>query len=669
TITAPANVTFYANSNCIGSGSLGAPTTADNCSIQSVTNSGNPTYPLGITTVTWTVTDSSGNFTTATQTVTVLDTTAPVLAVPGTVTATFNPSLCSVIAFYIEPTATDNCDQQVHIQRLFGFPNGQQFSSVGTYWNKFIATDDAGNTDVDSFRIVVQPASVTASLSISRDSVQYSDQLTMSVTIPGGNDSCGGRAATSAIFQLIDPTVMGGAPKTLATIPFSSSNGVLVATLANFALRDDGNNSGYFKPGTKTVRVVLNSGSSNYSLQSSQVEKVLVITPENSRTYFTGTYFASTTSASSSTASVSISATIRDISVEGPGENGFDNSAGNISTALVDIQIIPASGTAITIPNLPVSLLNPSDPTVGTVATTTTLTLPSNSDGMTYEVRFTVKSYYTETSTITLQVSRASVSDFLSGGGFNVITRSQGSYKADSLSRNNFGFQIKWNKSNRNLQGGINCIFRRTENGVRKTFQLKGNLMSSLSVDKNTGALCFTGKANLQDITNPTSPVSIFGGLTFQIKGFDKGEPGTSDQVVFTAYNGSTLVYTSHWINTGPKEDTIDGGNIRTNATTSVTLREIEEMETRGKVNVSQNFPSPADQFTHIIFEPLQDLRLSIHLYSLDGRLVRSIAEAEYLMGEQVDIRIDVGDLPQGMYFYHLLGEDVSVSRRMYILH
>ncbi|MFM7218447.1 MAG: T9SS type A sorting domain-containing protein, partial [Bacteroidota bacterium] len=94
-----------------------------------------------------------------------------------------------------------------------------------------------------------------------------------------------------------------------------------------------------------------------------------------------------------------------------------------------------------------------------------------------------------------------------------------------------------------------------------------------------------------------------------------------------------------------------------------------EEMETRGKVSLSQNFPNPADRYTTIVFEPLEDLRLAINLYSLDGRLVSSIEEAEYVMGEQVEIRLDVADLPQGMYFIHLVGEDVSVSRRMYILH
>lgn len=66
-ITAPAAVT-----SCTGTGIvLGTPTTGDNCSVATVTNNAPTTFPVGTTTVIWTVTDINNNSATATQTVTV----------------------------------------------------------------------------------------------------------------------------------------------------------------------------------------------------------------------------------------------------------------------------------------------------------------------------------------------------------------------------------------------------------------------------------------------------------------------------------------------------------------------------------------------------------------------------------------------------------------------
>jgi len=56
---------------------LGTPETADNCSVATVANDGPTAYPMGATTVTWTVTDGSGNTATCPQTVTVVSASTP----------------------------------------------------------------------------------------------------------------------------------------------------------------------------------------------------------------------------------------------------------------------------------------------------------------------------------------------------------------------------------------------------------------------------------------------------------------------------------------------------------------------------------------------------------------------------------------------------------------
>jgi hypothetical protein len=73
TITAPAPVTVTAALNsCTATATLGSATTADNCGVATTTNNAPATFPIGNTTVTWTVTDVNGNVATATQVVTVL---------------------------------------------------------------------------------------------------------------------------------------------------------------------------------------------------------------------------------------------------------------------------------------------------------------------------------------------------------------------------------------------------------------------------------------------------------------------------------------------------------------------------------------------------------------------------------------------------------------------
>ena len=64
TITAPAAVTVNCDAGACSAAAanvtLGSATTADNCSVASTTNDAPNSFPVGTTTVTWTVTDASG---------------------------------------------------------------------------------------------------------------------------------------------------------------------------------------------------------------------------------------------------------------------------------------------------------------------------------------------------------------------------------------------------------------------------------------------------------------------------------------------------------------------------------------------------------------------------------------------------------------------------------
>ena len=69
--------------------------TSDNCGVKSVDNDAPSVFPLGTTTVTWTVTDDSNNTQTATQTVTVKDNQKPTISAPANKTVNADNGKCT----------------------------------------------------------------------------------------------------------------------------------------------------------------------------------------------------------------------------------------------------------------------------------------------------------------------------------------------------------------------------------------------------------------------------------------------------------------------------------------------------------------------------------------------------------------------------------------------
>jgi hypothetical protein len=110
TITAPTAVSVSNDAGkCSAVVSIGTPITADNCAVANVTND-HPSseYPVGTTTVTWTVTDIAGNTSTATQNITVSDTEKPV-ANCKPITVTLVNGTANITASDVDNNSSDNC--------------------------------------------------------------------------------------------------------------------------------------------------------------------------------------------------------------------------------------------------------------------------------------------------------------------------------------------------------------------------------------------------------------------------------------------------------------------------------------------------------------------------------------------------------------------------------
>ncbi len=136
-IIAPKNIKFEAtslNDNIIP---LGNPTVTDIEQI-TVTNDAPKSFPLGLTTITWTAKDTSGNTANATQTVDVVDTTAPKITPPKNVVFEAT-SLNNNTVPIGNATATD-------IEPVTITNNATKTFALGKTTILWIATDKAGNT-------------------------------------------------------------------------------------------------------------------------------------------------------------------------------------------------------------------------------------------------------------------------------------------------------------------------------------------------------------------------------------------------------------------------------------------------------------------------------------------------------------------------------------------
>ena len=114
-ITCAANQSQTADAGvCKAAVTVTAPTTSDNCGVASVTNDytntsdASGTYPVGSTTVTWTVTDIHNNSSTCTQVITVTDNEKP-KALCSDVNVILSGGIATISETDINNASTDNC--------------------------------------------------------------------------------------------------------------------------------------------------------------------------------------------------------------------------------------------------------------------------------------------------------------------------------------------------------------------------------------------------------------------------------------------------------------------------------------------------------------------------------------------------------------------------------
>ncbi len=214
-----------------------------------------------------------------------------------------------------------------------------------------------------------------------------------------------------------------------------------------------------------------------------------------------------------------------------------------------------------------VGLVDPTKPTVGAASCYWTGKLSNGAEE--HDITVVVGGNYSGSSVVApVTISPASITNFITGGGYLVLTNSSGAQPGEKDSKLNFGFTVKYNKSGTNPQGKVTAILRAADG---KQYQIKSTAIDSLSVTpinttkKTSGTGVFTAKCNITDLA---TGLSVPGQYTIKLYVEDNGEPGgpkwNEDQLYVVVFNSAGGIwFSSNWNGAQTVLQPIMNGNLQ----------------------------------------------------------------------------------------------------------
>ena len=296
------------------------------------------------------------------------------------------------------------------------------------------ATDGGTNSASCDFAVSVVSA---PTVSVAAASVQYSDLVTLSANVNAVPFP--GQPLAGTVQFYINGIAVGSPVSASASGAASLPYTVLLA------------------PGTYNVTAQFTSAAPAYYANAAGGPGTLTVKQEDARAYYTGALFASTSSATSGDATLTLAATIQDITAA-TGDPAYDPNAGDIRNATCTFI---NRDTSTPIATVPIGLVNAGDTKTGTATYNWSVDIgAANSQSFTVGIR--VNNYYTRNSSFDNTVITVSkpLNDFITGGGYLILSNAAGLTAGSPGTKNNFGFNVKYNKSGTNLQGNINTIVR-----------------------------------------------------------------------------------------------------------------------------------------------------------------------------------------------------------------
>ena len=176
-ITAPLAITFEATDTLtpLSRSDYGTATSGDDTA--DITDDAPDAFPLGATTITWTATDPATNEMIATQVVTIVDTTKPVIALLGA-----DPQTVEFGTTYTElnATATDEVDDDIKLTaRIVADASTVDTGTVGDYTVTYTVSDKATNAATPVLRMVTVTDTAAPTITAPADiTLEATDTLT-----------------------------------------------------------------------------------------------------------------------------------------------------------------------------------------------------------------------------------------------------------------------------------------------------------------------------------------------------------------------------------------------------------------------------------------------------------------------------------------------------------
>ncbi|WP_161887806.1 HYR domain-containing protein [Pontibacter russatus] len=667
-LAAPAAVQVAANAQCQATGvDLGDATATDNCTANvEVTNDAPETFELGETTVTYTAVDAAGNTVTATQTVTVVDETAPVLAAPAAVQVAANAQCQATGVDLGDATATDNCTANVEVTN-----DAPETFELGETTVTYTAVDAAGNTvtATQTVTVVDETAPVLAAAE-NQTSGTNTGTCTAEVSIPDAEftDNCAvgqlswvmtGATTNSGTGQVGSYTFNQGVTTITYTgtdVAGNSSSDELLVTVtddeapvvtvpANITVKNDAGKC------TAVVTYAV-SASDNCSTVTPKLSAGLASGAEFPVGTTTVTYETEDEAGNPATASFTV--TVENANptlspITGPAHPVQIGTAATLSANYTDNNLVLATFTFSTDGEIY------GNPQQGVVSNGTVSGSFNLAPGV-YNVKLVVSDACGATAEVLYDgfiVIYDPNGGFVTGGGW--IYSNPGSMPSKPLAegRATFGFNAKY-KSGKNdvteVDGSTNFQFRDGD------FHFKSTNHTAMSLVVAGRKATYRGEGTVNGEGKYEFMVSVIDGNLNGGDGIDRFRirivgAGSPKAVVYD--NELGIVENADATTAiGSGSIVIHNPNIKSTSSKSVTAVEVPALSETTKFS---NYPNPFNYRTTITFSTEKEESFALEVYEVKGALVQKVDMGVTEAGKVYAYDFEGHNLPQGVYFARLI--------------